>query len=116
MFLCSYNGKCVISPEILSNEFSDEIYSDASGFAFAAYCGSKWLQGVFPSSWKDVNIAVKEFIPVYLAFRLWFSDLCDARLLFHVDNESVVFMLNNQTSHVPIILSMLCPSLMHETA
>ena len=107
MFLEKFNGKCVISSEVWGDEIHLHIFSDASGFAFGAYYQDKWLQGSFPSSWKDVNIAVKEFVPVYLAFRLWCKDLSNCKVMFHVDNISVVHMLNNQTSHVNVILVML---------
>ena len=107
MFLKKFNGKCVISDDVWGDRINVHIFSDASGFAFGAYYHDNWIQGVFPDSWKHVNIAVKEFVPVYLAFRLWCSDLSNCKVMFHVDNISVVHMLNNQTSHVNIILVML---------
>ena len=106
-FLASYNGKVIISSDVWCDDFKYEIFSDASGFAFAGFCNDRWFQGEFPESWKNVNIAIKEAVPVYLAFRLWFTDVKDCRILFNVDNESVVHMLNSQTSHVNCILLIL---------
>ncbi len=106
-FLISYNGKVIISKDVWTDKFEHEVFSDASGFAFAAFYNDRWIQGEFPKSWEKVNIAVKEFVPVYLSYRMWFSGTIDSRLLFHVDNESVVYMINNQTSNVDCILKMM---------
>ncbi len=76
-FLSTYNAKTIISKDVWCDNFSPEIYSDARRFAFAAFLGRKWIQGSFPDNWKNVNIAIMEFIPVYLAFKLWFKDSSD---------------------------------------
>ncbi len=106
-FLEKFNGKTIISKDVWCNNFKFHVFSDASGFAYAAFLNERWFQGNFPDSWKNVCIAIKEFIPVYLAMKIWFMEVDNTRILFHVDNISVVYILNNQTSNVRTIMFML---------
>ena len=93
LFLIKYNGKFIISKEVWGDSFNVHIYSYASVFALGAYYQSNWIQGSFRKSWKSVNIATKELVPVYLAFKLWFANVFNSKVMFHVDNIRVVHML-----------------------
>ena len=59
VFLQQFNGRVLFLPNTWTSSLTLKLFSDASGFAFAAVFGSEWLQGSFPSHWKDVNIAIK---------------------------------------------------------
>ena len=76
---------------------------------YAAICGHKWIQGSIPESWRQVNIAVKELLPIALAFRLWYSDFSNKNTVFHVDNMAVVMILQSETSREPNIMKLLRP-------
>ncbi len=103
VLLQNFNGTKIISPVNWSSP-DWRIYSDASGLGFGAVFGSHWIQGSFPADWKDKSIALKELVPVYLAMLLWFKYFKSKNVLFNVDNISVVFILNSQTSpDVPIM-------------
>ena len=82
------------------------LYSDASGFGFAAIFGSRWLQGRFPVTWVNVNIAIKELLPIVLAIRCWGAKMQNSRILFFSDNQSVVQIINTQTSREPMLMQL----------
>ena len=98
VFLESFNGRFICLPNRWTSSNSIRLFSDASGAGFAAICGSNWLQGQFPSSWTHVNIAIKELLPIVLSIRMWGDKLSNSRILFMTDNESVVHIVNSQTS------------------
>ena len=55
----------------------------------------------------DYNIAIKELFPIVLALRIWPSVLADRRLLVLSDNETVVHIINNQTSKDKNLVSLI---------
>ena len=108
-FLVSFNGKRIISPQYWVESSHLRFFSDASGSGFAAINGSSWFMGTFPPSWKNVNIATKELLPITLSFRMWSTKLKGSNLIFMVDNMSVVNILQSQTSNDPEIMNLLRP-------
>ena len=58
------------------------LYSDASLQGFAAIFGKRGLQGCFPSNWANMNIAVKELLPIVLAIQLWGSLMANSTTIF----------------------------------
>ena len=106
VFLDSFNGRTLCLPKQWDSSNSMKMYSDASGFAYAAVLGSKWLQGSFPPAWKDVNIAIKELLPIVLAVRMWGNLLANKRILFFTDNEAIVHVINKQSSREPSIMNL----------
>ena len=108
-FLLKFNGRRLISSQVWSTSVDFKFFSDASGMGYAAICGHKWIQGSFPESWRQVNIAVKELLPITLAFRLWHSMFSNKNIVFHVDNMAVVMVLQSQTSREPNIMKLLRP-------
>ena len=105
-FLDHYNGKnlCLPSNWISSNKIN--LHSDASGFGFAAVYGHRWFQGKFPDEWKQTNIAIKELLPIVLALKLWGKLMANTRMLFLTDNESVMFVINSQSSKDPMLMEL----------
>ena len=108
-FLAEFNGKAIITRQVWCQQDKIHINSDSSGFAFSGIMGNQWFYGIFPISWKNYNIAIKEFVPVYLAMRLWQDRMQGRFVLFHIDNESVVYNIRNQTSKLQDIMSMMRP-------
>ena len=97
-FLQVYNSKTIISPQIWCAEEHYAIHSDASKYAYAAVYGNKWLIGCFPPKWFNINIAIKEFVPAFLALQLWQNEFENSNVIFYIDNSSVVWNLNDLTS------------------
>jgi hypothetical protein len=98
IFLTSFNGRLMCLPSQWVSSEVIRLETDASGFAFAAVLGSRWLQGSFPTSWAKVNIAVKELLPIVLAVKKWGADFANSRVLFLTDNESIMYVINDQSS------------------
>ena len=106
-FLLQFNGRTMITPEVWGQQFKFHLYTDASGEGYAGVLGRVWFNGHFPKSWSSINIAIKEFIPVFLCFKLWSHLFHQSCILYHTDNMSVKHIIMSQTSHVPTIMSLL---------
>ena len=106
IFLDQFNGRFLCLPNKWSSSNTIKLYTDASGFGFAAVYGSNWFQGRFPDDWKHVNIAIKELLPISLAVRLWGQKMANSRILFMSDNISVVQIINSQTSRDSVLMDM----------
>ena len=105
-FLNSFNGRVICLPNIYETSDALKLYSDASGAAYAAVLGSKWIQGKFPKAWRETNIAIKELLPIVLAVRLWGQSFANKRILLFCDNLAIVHVINNQTSKESSIMSL----------
>ncbi len=105
-FLKNFNGTNIIKKINWSNDTDWNFYSDASCFGYAAIFGHKWVQGKFPTIWSTKSIAIKELVPIYLAFHLWAQLFPNTKILFHVDNASIVAILSSHTSRDSIIMNM----------
>ena len=106
-FLVHFNGKTMCLPNNWISSNSVNLHTDASGFGYAAVYGSHWLQGRFPEEWKNTNIAVKELLPIVLAVRLWGNIMSNSRMLFFSDNQSVVHIINSQSSKDPMLMQLI---------
>ena len=106
VFLEHFNGKFVCLPNKWTSSNSIKLFTDASGFGYGALFGSRWFQGLFPTEWQQVNIAIKELLPISLAVRLWGSRMANSRILFMTDNSSVVDIINSQTSRDPTLMNL----------
>ena len=75
------------------------IVSDASGTwgCAAINKGSgQWLQIQWPRAWRNINIAVKELLPVVLATAVWGSHWNNATIMFSIDNQAAVSALSRR--------------------
>ncbi len=71
-----------------------------------AIYGHMWIQGEFPQSWLDKSIAIKELVPIYLSSQKWASKFHDTKILFLVDNMSIVKVLQKNSSKDSCIMAM----------
>ena len=106
VFLDSFNGRVLFLPSTWNDSDTLRLSTDASGKSYAAILGSCWIQGNFPVSWANTNIATKELLPIVLAVRLWGTLKGNKRILFLTDNQAIVPIINNQTSKDPLIMSL----------
>ena len=65
-------------------------------------------QGIWPSWVKAINpsIAFMELFPIVIAVELWGGLMANKRVKFWTDNQSVVAIVNRQTSKCPHIMSL----------
>lgn len=106
LFLRSFNGRVMCLPAVWESSDTLKLFSDASGKSFAAVLGSSWFSGDFPASWANVNIAVKELLPIEVALQLWGPRLANKRVLFITDNLAIVSVINSLSSKDPRIMSL----------
>ena len=72
------------------------VTSDASGnVGFAAILGTHWFAQEWPCDAKDVDIAIKELIPICIAAVVWKHHWSRKRIKFRSDNSSVVACLRS---------------------
>lgn len=70
---------------------------------------SHFIYGKFPLSWQKFDIQVLELYPIFLLVNVFKDCLRNKSVLFHCDNISVVFAINNQTSRNKSVMSLLRP-------
>ena len=72
------------------------ISSDAAGaVGFAAINKQSWFASKWPIGFDDLNIAVKELIPIVLASYIWGGSWSRKCIVFKCDNQVVVTLLLN---------------------
>lgn len=71
LFIQYLNGKSGFLPDKWTNWASLDLFSDASYTDFGAYFGNGWFGNVWPDTWKQYHITLKELFPIVLAVELW---------------------------------------------
>ena len=98
-FLANFNGRSFFMEETWYSSTKLDLYNDALGaLGFGAIFGSKWCFGKWPASWSYRNIAILEFYPIVLSLYLWGHAMRNRCILFFTDNESLVHVINKQSS------------------
>ena len=98
-FLSNFNGRCFFLEETWYSSSKLDLYTDASGaLGFGAIFGSRWCYGKWPATWSYSNIAILEFYPIVLSLYLWGHVMRNRCILFFTDNESLVHVINKQSS------------------
>ena len=106
-FLDTFNGRSLLLDEEWNTSSKLEFFSDASGVAGAAILGDMWFSIKWPEKWNENSIAALELSPIVIGLEIWAHLLKNQRILFLVDNMSVVDVINKQSSKDKIILSLL---------
>ena len=84
-------------------------FTDGSKSGYGGTFGNHFIQGTFPPDWSLVNIAVLELYPIFALVHIFGPQLANSQVIFHSDNEAVVFILNNKTSKDTMIMKLLRP-------
>jgi len=105
LFLNQFNGSCMFLHDLWLSSEALHLGTDASGKYYAAVYGSKWFMGVWPSSWSDKHITVKELFPIVLATQVWAHLWRNHKVLFFTDNMAVVDIINSQTCKDPFTMT-----------
>ncbi len=95
-FLPVWNGSCPVSSIPLSKP-RVEMTSDASGsWGCGAYTSQgHWFQLPFPESWSDINITIKELLPIVLGVAVWGELWQGTHVSCRCDNAAVVAIVNS---------------------
>ena len=104
-FFKNYNGVSVFHDRFWVNNEDVELFTDSAagpGMGFGAVFGRKWTYGIWPQTWHDReitrDITVLELFPIFVCLVVWGELLQNKKILFHSDNQSVVYILNSLTS------------------
>ena len=98
-FLSSFNRRSLFLDDTWSKNHKLNLYTDASGaIGFGALFGREWCYGKWPENWLKYSIAMLEFYPIVLSLCLWGHRMRNQCVLFFTDNESLVSVINKQTS------------------
>ena len=97
-FLTSFNGRSFFLEDVWDSSDKLELYTDAAGsLGFGAVFGRKWRYGQWPDNWLHQNIAMLEFYPIVLSLYLWGHQMRNRCILFLMDNEALVYVINKQS-------------------
>ena len=111
LFLKDYNGTTVMLDQFWSSNSNLELFTDsAGGIGFGIYFNHKWAQACWPKDWEEIGILSDviflELFPVVAALFIWGSELKNKNILFHVDNQAVVTIINKKSSKSPRVMSL----------
>ena len=98
-FLTSFNCQSMFLEEVWTSSGALSFYTDAAqSCGFGTIFGTHWTYGKWPDKWKQQDISELELYPIVLGVHLWAARLKNKRVLIYSDNESVVHVINKQTS------------------
>ena len=98
-FFQSHNGKSMFLEDAWCSSSHLKFYTNAAqSLGFGIVFGRKWAYGKWPADWTHKNIAFLELFPIVLGVQMWGDSLANKRILFFTDNDSVVHVINHQTS------------------
>ncbi|CAH3194200.1 unnamed protein product, partial [Porites evermanni] len=91
-----------------SSSHSLRLYTDAAqSSGFGILFGDQWAYGTWPEKWKRYNICFLEFFPIVIGLSMWCQELRNKRVLFMTDSESLVHVINKQTTKDAMLLGLL---------
>lgn len=115
-YLQDFNGKVYFSEAEWSSNLILDLFTDSAGaqdLGCGAYFQGEWCYFSWPAGWEKTNILADmttlELIPVVLALCLWGARLANKKVLFHIDNQALVTILNKQTSKSQRVMFLLRP-------
>ena len=104
-FFQNYNGVAMFQEELWASNADVCLFTDSSAAAdkgFGAYFQGRWLSSPWPADWVQEgrlsDITLLEFFPILVSIVIWGHQLRNKKVLFRCDNQSVVHVLNTQTS------------------
>ena len=98
-FLEGFNGRSFFHGRQWETSHFLKLYTDsAASLGFAGVYGNQWFQGRWPEHWKSYSIQVLEFFPIVAALYVWGDSWRNKNVLFLSDNQSLVHVLNKQSS------------------
>ena len=113
-FLDQYNGVTAMPEQYWVTNDALELFTDSAGgedMGFGIYFKGHWAHGDWPDSWKqsDIlrNITFLELFPVVTAVYMWREDLKNKKVLFHIDNQAVVHIINKKSAKDTYVMKLL---------
>lgn len=100
LFIEGFNGTAIMLEDTWNSSATLHLYTDSSNTGFGGYLKNRYFADTWPlnSIWQHCHITVKELYPIVLALEVWGHRLQNKCIVFHSDNEAVVYIINRQTS------------------
>ena len=109
-FLSNFNGRSFfLATRFLTGDVLQLFTDAAGGVGYGALCGSAWFHGRWPEAWRLFSVSVLELYPIMAAVVVWSDSWANKNVCFFTDHESLVPIINNQTSRDPNIMALLRP-------
>ena len=107
-FFQSHNGKSMFLEDAWYSSSHLKFYTHAAqSFGFGIVFGRKWAYSKWPSDCTHKNIVFLELFPIVLQVRMWGDSLTNKLIFFFTKNDSVVYVINRQTSKYKELLCLL---------
>lgn len=113
-FLEQYNGVTVMIDSLWTSNDMLELFTDSAGGqnkGFGIYFQGKWAQSCWPKEWAEhdllKDITYLELFPVVISLHIWGVHLKNKRIIFYVDNQAVVTIINKRTSKSNRVMSLM---------
>ena len=81
--------------------------SDACLIGMGAVSGKEYLKLEFPKEWKHKNIASLELLAVIVMVKQWIGKFIGKSVLFNMDNQAIVQVLNSGRVRDPELLMLM---------
>ena len=112
-FLSEYNGVTVITDNAWASNETLELFTDSAGGqnrGFGIYFQGKWAQKCWPKLWEEMgilkDITFLELFPVVVALCIRGEQLKNKKIIFNIDNQSVVHIINKKSSKSVRVMSL----------
>lgn len=103
-FIKNFNGKILLLNQIWQSSEKLHLYTDAAGsIEYGAVYKTHWFYGMWLDALKDCYITFKELCPIVLAVETWGNMFNNSSIIFHSDNQAVVYIINKQTCRDPLV-------------
>ena len=115
-FLQEFNGVSYIPEDRWFSSDSLQLFTDSAGSAdlgAACFLDGKWCFFQWPEKWRGCEVlrdmTFLEMIPVVLSMFVWGTVLANKKIILHIDNEALVYVLNHQTSKSKRLMQLVRP-------
>ena len=119
-FLKSFNGKMYFPESEWTANDVIELFTDSAGsigMGCGAYFSGEWVYLQWPSFWAESgamkDITFLEFVPIVLSMAIWGTQLQNKKIVFNIDNNALVQIVNTQTSKSKTVMSLMRPFVLY---
>lgn len=114
VFLSQYNGVSVMLDSQWTSNDAIQLYTDSAGGknrGIGIYFQGRYIHEVWPSDWADLgilkDITFLEIFPVFVVLHIWGPELKNKKIMFNIDNMSVVHIINKKSSKSERVMALL---------
>ncbi|KAK3092716.1 hypothetical protein FSP39_006417 [Pinctada imbricata] len=115
-FLRDYNGSTYFPERDWDSNSTLHLFTNSAENAklgCRAILGNHWVNLKWPEAWESSKIIREitflELVPIALAISIWGNVLKNRKIIFHIDNEALVNIINCQTSKSRNAMTLLRP-------